>query len=65
MPWCEIPLGPGGGGVSFRGDVLLLAYLLAVARFCMAWSAMETGSAFEGMGVAREIAPATGAQSSK
>ena len=50
-----LPLGPGGGGVSFRGDVLLLAYLLALARFCLAWAAMETGSAFEGMGVAREV----------
>ena len=48
-----LPLGPGGGGVSFRGDVLLLVYLLAVARFCTAWAAMETGSAFEGMGAAR------------
>ena len=50
-----LPLGPGGGGLSFRGDVLLLIYLLAVARFCMAWAALETGSAFEGMGAAREV----------
>ncbi len=50
-----LPLGPGGGGPSFRGDVILLVYLLAVARFCTAWAAMETGSAFEGMGAAREV----------
>ncbi len=50
-----LPLGPGGGGVSFRGDVLLFVYLLAVARFCTAWAALETGSAFEGMGAAREV----------
>jgi formate hydrogenlyase subunit 4 len=50
-----MPLGPWGGVVSFRGDVLLLIYLLALARFCTAWAAMETGSAFEGMGVAREV----------
>jgi len=34
---------------------LLLIYLLALARFCTAWAAMETGSAFEGMGAAREV----------
>jgi formate hydrogenlyase subunit 4 len=50
-----LPLGPGGGGLSFRGDVLLMIYLLAVARFCTAWAALETGSAFEGMGAAREV----------
>jgi len=50
-----VPLGPAGGALSFRGDVLLLIYLLALARFCTAWAAMETGSAFEGMGAAREV----------
>ena len=50
-----LPLGPGGGGPSFRGDVLLFVYLLALARFGTAWAAMETGSAFEGMGAAREV----------
>lgn len=50
-----VPLGPAGGALSFKGDVLLLVYLLALARFCMSWSALETGSAFEGMGAAREV----------
>jgi len=50
-----LPLGPAGGLLSFKGDVLLLVYLLAVARFCTAWAALETGSAFEGMGAAREV----------
>jgi formate hydrogenlyase subunit 4 len=50
-----LPLGPTGGGLSFRGDVLLLVYLLALARFSLAWAALETGSAFEGMGAAREV----------
>ncbi|HTT55622.1 MAG TPA: NADH-quinone oxidoreductase subunit H [Opitutaceae bacterium] len=50
-----MPLGPAGGVVSFRGDVLLLVYLFAVGRFCTAWAALETGSAFEGMGAAREV----------
>lgn len=50
-----VPLGPASGALSFKGDVLLLIYLLALARFCTAWAAMETGSAFEGMGAAREV----------
>jgi formate hydrogenlyase subunit 4 len=50
-----MPLGPAGSALSFRGDVLLVIYLLALARFCTAWAAMETGSAFEGMGTAREV----------
>ena len=50
-----MPLGGAGGALSFRGDVLLLVYLLALARFCTAWAALETGSAFEGMGAAREV----------
>jgi formate hydrogenlyase subunit 4 len=50
-----LPLGPSIGGLSFRGDVVLLVYLLALARFATAWTAMETGSAFEGMGAAREV----------
>lgn len=50
-----LPLGPLGTTLSFRGDVILLIYLLALARFCTAWAALETGSAFEGMGAAREV----------
>jgi len=50
-----LPLGPAGALISFRGDALLLIYLLALARFATAWAALETGSAFEGMGSAREV----------
>ena len=50
-----VPLGPAGALLSFRGDVILMLYLLALARFATAWAAMETGSAFEGMGAAREV----------
>lgn len=50
-----VPLGPAGASLSFRGDALLMLYLLALARFCTAWAAMETGSAFEGMGAVREV----------
>jgi len=50
-----LPLGPAGTVIGFRGDMLLLIYLLALARFCTAWAALETGSPFEGMGAAREV----------
>jgi formate hydrogenlyase subunit 4 len=50
-----LPLGSAGAVMSFRGDFLLMIYLQALARFCTAWAAMETGSAFEGMGAAREV----------
>jgi len=50
-----MPLGPAKAALSFQGDVLLVIYLLALARFCTAWAALETGSAFEGMGAAREV----------
>jgi formate hydrogenlyase subunit 4 len=50
-----LPLGPAGSPLGFKGDALLFVYLLALARFCTASAAMETGSAFEGMGVAREV----------
>jgi len=50
-----LPLGAAGSLVGFRGDMLMLLYLLALARFCTSWAALETGSAFEGMGAAREV----------
>jgi formate hydrogenlyase subunit 4 len=42
-------------GLTFRGDAILFVYLLALARFCTALAALDTGSAFEGMGAAREV----------
>jgi formate hydrogenlyase subunit 4 len=50
-----LPVGPAGASLSFRGDAILFVYLLAFARFCIALAALDTGSAFEGMGVAREV----------
>lgn len=40
--------------VSFKGDLLLFIYLLALTRFIIIVSALDTGSSFEGMGSARE-----------
>jgi formate hydrogenlyase subunit 4 len=50
-----LPAGPAGAPLAFRGDALLFVYLLALARFCTAGAALDTGSAFEGMGAAREV----------
>jgi formate hydrogenlyase subunit 4 len=50
-----LPAGPAGAPLAFRGDALLFVYLLALARFCTASAALDTGSAFEGMGAAREV----------
>jgi formate hydrogenlyase subunit 4 len=40
---------------SFTGDLILLVYLLGLGRFFTASAALDTGSAFEGMGAAREV----------
>lgn len=49
-----VPMG-GAAGFAFRGDALLFVYLFAMARFCTTLAALDTGSAFEGMGSAREV----------
>jgi len=49
-----IPIGDGDAMVSFDGDFLVVAYLLGLARFFTMAAALDTGSAFEGMGAARE-----------
>jgi formate hydrogenlyase subunit 4 len=50
-----IPIADTGAPISFTGDLILLAYLLGLGRFFTALAALDTGSAFEGMGAAREI----------
>jgi len=40
--------------ISFRGDFILFAYLMALGRFMMIIAALDTGSSFEGMGASRE-----------
>ena len=49
-----VPIGGQRALIAFPGDFLFLAYLLALARFFTAAAALDTGSAFEGMGAARE-----------
>lgn len=50
-----LPLGHHDAPVSFAGDLVLFVYLLALGRFVLSLSSLDTGSAFEGMGVAREV----------
>ena len=40
--------------ISFDGDLVAFAYLLAVGRGALILAAMDTGSSFEGMGASRE-----------
>lgn len=40
--------------ISFSGDIILILYLLGLIRFFIISSALDTGSAFEGMGASRE-----------
>ncbi len=49
-----IPFGSTPGILSFRGDFVFFAYVLALGKFFMIIGAMDTGSSFEGMGASRE-----------
>jgi formate hydrogenlyase subunit 4 len=50
-----IPLGSHAAPISFEGDLVLFAYLFGLGRFFTVAAALDTGSAFEGMGGAREV----------
>jgi formate hydrogenlyase subunit 4 len=49
-----VPLGDGRALWAFEGDFLVLAYALGLSRYFTMAAALDTGSAFEGMGAARE-----------
>ena len=49
-----LPLGGVPAPLRFPGDLLLLAYLMGLMRFTTMTAALDTGSAFEGMGASRE-----------
>ncbi len=49
-----IPFGSQPGLISFKGDFVFFAYILAVGKFFSIISALDTGSSFEGMGASRE-----------
>src|SRR5579883_1033375 len=50
-----VPLGHHRAPLAFQGDMIFLAYVLALGRFFTASAALDTGSSFEGMGAAREV----------
>jgi formate hydrogenlyase subunit 4 len=54
VPLASLPA-DSSAPISFTGDLILLAYLLGLGRFFTASAALDTGSAFEGMGSAREV----------
>jgi formate hydrogenlyase subunit 4 len=49
-----VPLGHASAPLSFTGDLIFFAYVLGLGRFFTMSAALDTGSAFEGMGAARE-----------
>jgi formate hydrogenlyase subunit 4 len=51
-----VPFGERVAPLSFAGDLILFAYLFGLGRFFTIAAALDTGSAFEGMGAAREAA---------
>jgi formate hydrogenlyase subunit 4 len=54
MACLVVPFGSYKGVVSFDGDFIFFAYILALGKFFSIISAMDTGSSFEGMGASRE-----------
>ncbi len=50
-----IPLGGAPAPLHFTCDLIFMAYLLGVMRFFTVAAALDTGSAFEGMGASREV----------
>jgi formate hydrogenlyase subunit 4 len=50
-----LPLAGTNAPIAFRGDLIVFVYLFAVSRFLTTSAALDTGSAFEGMGAAREV----------
>lgn len=50
-----VPFGAVGAPLGFDGDLIFVVYLFGLSRFCTATAALDTGSAFEGMGAAREV----------
>jgi formate hydrogenlyase subunit 4 len=54
MAIAMIPFGSQAGLISFKGDFVFFAYVLALGKFFSIIAALDTGSSFEGMGASRE-----------
>jgi formate hydrogenlyase subunit 4 len=52
---CLLPLDGRQSLVSFSGDLIAFAALLALGRFSLVLAGLDTGSSFEGMGASREV----------
>jgi formate hydrogenlyase subunit 4 len=52
---CLLPLDGREAVVSFSGDLIAFAALLALGRFFLVLAGLDTGSSFEGMGASREV----------
>ncbi|MGO9799129.1 MAG: respiratory chain complex I subunit 1 family protein [Candidatus Binatus sp.] len=50
-----LPFGAYPALAPFAGDLVMAAYLLALARFFTVLAALDTGSSFEAMGASREV----------
>lgn len=51
-----VPAVTVAGPLAFGGDIILIVYLLALARFFLALAGLDAGSAFGGMASSREMA---------
>jgi formate hydrogenlyase subunit 4 len=51
----QLPFGAYPAFAPFTGDLIMVAYLLALARFFTVLAALDTGSSFEAMGASREV----------
>jgi len=54
MAMLVVPFGQSRGVLSFNGDFIFFAYVLALGKFFSIIAALDTGSSFEGMGASRE-----------
>lgn len=50
-----VPVVPQMFSLGFAGDAILIVYLLALGRFFLTLSGLDTGSTFGGMGSSREL----------
>jgi formate hydrogenlyase subunit 4 len=57
-----LPLDGHEALLSFSGDLVAFAGLLALGRFALVLAGMDTGSSFEGMGASREVTISTFAE---
>jgi formate hydrogenlyase subunit 4 len=61
---CLLPLDGRRALITFSGDFVAFASLLALGRFALVLAAWDTGSSFEGMGASREVTVASFAEPS-